>query len=247
MLSYYRFMADLPHPSPAKTVYHSKSEGHGWPEHCPPVRSASAYGWDVINPFDMHFIRDSSDLWTIKEAIEVESDVDLADGTTPHPQLNAWFWEKDQKRPHIITSNVYDKINHQVKISTYLYLQTDDDWMISIRSIPGDQRAWTTIEAIVEADWYWPAHPLHGVIELPLDKSVKEVIIKKGEPLFRLLPVLRSEFVADEMSDEQFANYFAQGQKWLAKNGKKVEGDDMLLTGVYAKQQDAAKFKVNPQ
>ena len=244
MLSYYRYMADLPYPVPGKTSYASELEGHGWPGHCPPIRSATAYGWDVINPFEMHFIRDGLGEWTLKEAVEVESDVDLPDGTTPHPQVNAWFWEKDQKRPHVISSNVYEEIRHQVKVSTYLYFQTDADWMISIRSIPNYKRAWTTIEAVIETDWYFPAHPLHGVIELPLENSVNEVLIKKGEPLFRIMPVLRSDFVAEEMNDQEFSKFFKEGQKWLAEKGKKVEGDDVLLTGVYAKEQAVAKFDV---
>ena len=247
MLSYYRYMADLPHPVSAKTSYEKDIEGHGWPEHCPPIRSATAYGWDVINPFEMHFIRDEFEHWMIKEAVEVESDVGLPDGTTPHPQINAWFWEKDQKRPHVITKNVFDKIKHQVKVSTYLYFQTEAEWMISIRSIPNLKRTWSTVEALVESDWYWPAHPLHGVIELPLDKSIKEVIIKEGEPLFRINPVLRSDFIAEEMSDEEFAEYFSRGQQWLLENGKKVEGDDVLLTGVYAKEQAAANFRVKSE
>lgn len=245
MLNYYRFMADLPHPAPARGVYRTGLEGQGWPEHCPPIRTASSYGWDVINPFDMHFIRENKN-WTLEETVEVKSDFDLPGGLVPHPQLNAWFWEKDQKRPHMIHENVYDKIKHQVKVSTFLYLQTEKDWLVCIRAIPGLERSWTAIEAIVETDWYWPAHPMHGVIELPRDPSIKEVEIKAGEPLFRLTPVHRSFFEAREMSDQQFSVFFEKGQTWLAENGKQIDGDDLMLTGVYAKQQKMAKFTVKP-
>ena len=245
-LSYYRYTADMPHPVPAKAVYRSGLQGQGWPEHCPPLRAASAYGWDVINPFRMRFFRGDNGYWDIEEAVEVISDVDLPNGMTPHPQINAWLWEKGQERPHVISPNVYEHIAHQVKVSTFLYLQTAPDWMISIRPIPGFERPWSALEAIVESDWYWPAHPLHGVIELPLDANVREVIIEEGEPLFRLSPVRRDTFEAKEMSDAQFSQYFDQGQRWLAEHGKQVEGDDVVLTGVYAKQQEAARFKVTP-
>jgi len=244
ILSYYRYMADLPHPKPAKAVYRSGLEGSGWPEHCPPIRAASAYGWDVINPFDMVFSRNEENRWGLDGAMEVHSDVDLPNGMTPHPQLNAWFWEKDQKRPHLISTHVYEHIAHQVKLSTFLYLKTKPNWMTWIRSIPGLDRPWKTVEAVVESDWYWPAHPLHGVIELPLDLNIQKVVIKAGEPLFRLVPVERLNTEAKEMSDANFAEYFEAGQTWLANYGKRVEGDDVMLTGVYAKQQQAPSFKV---
>jgi hypothetical protein len=246
VLNYYRYMADLPHPVPAKGVYRTGLQGQGWPEHCPPIRAASAYGWDVINPFEMVFIRDDDGQWSLEETLEVHSDVDLRSGMTPHPQQNAWFWEKGQMSPHVISDHVYEQVKNQVKVSTFLYLKTEKDWMISIRPIPGLKRPWSTLEAIVEADWYWPAHPLHGVIELPTEPSIKKVIIEEGEPLFRLLPVQRSTFEAREMSDDQFNTYFESGQAWLKENGKKVGHDHVLLTGVYAKQQEAAEFKVYP-
>jgi hypothetical protein len=246
MLWYYRYFADLPHPAPAKGVYRTGLEGQGWPEHCPPIRAAASYGWDVINPFQMKFVRDDSGQWDIDEAVEVTSDVDLSDGLTPHPQVNAWFWEKGQTRPHAISPDVYEQISHQVKVSTYLYLRTEKNWMTWIRPVPGIERPWSAVEAIVETDWYWPAHPLHGVIELPRDEAIREVVIEEGEPLFRLVPVHRATFEADEMTEEQFGEFFVAGQQWLAGHGKQAEGDDVMLSGVYAKQQKPAEFTVEP-
>jgi hypothetical protein len=38
-------------------------------------------------------------------------------------QQYAWFWEKGQTLPHVITDNVYEQIRNQVKVSTYLFLK----------------------------------------------------------------------------------------------------------------------------
>jgi len=139
MLEYYRFHADLPQLAAAKAVYTKREAGSGWPEHCPPIRAASSFGWDVINPFTMRFVRDSGGAWSIDEAVSVESDVDLGEGTSPHEQVNAWFWEKGQQRPHVITDNVYAQIRHQCKVSTYLYLRTEVGWPAFYAAKAGDR------------------------------------------------------------------------------------------------------------
>ena len=249
MLRYYRFHADLPHLAPARPVYSKPGAGSGWPSHCPPIRAASACGWDVINPFTMRFVRDADGRWDIEEAVEVRSDVELDGGAAPHPQLNAWFWEKGQQRPHVISDNVYAAIHHQCKVSTFLYLETEPGWMLWLRGVPGLSRAWSTMEAIIETDWYRPAHPWHGVIELPrIENSPRsEVVIEAGEPLFRLIPLHRAEYEAKEMSGLEFGEHFARGQQWLGQHGRDPVDGDVDITGTYARQQQAACFKVRPQ
>lgn len=252
MLQYFRFHAELPHPQPARPVYTRRGSGSGWPEHCPPIRAASAFGWDVINPFDMRFVRDEEGNWDIDEAVSVESDVDFGDDTSPHPQVNAWFWQKGQTRPHVISDHVYAAIRHQCKVSTYLYLHTEPGWMLAMRGIPfpgtGDERAWRIMDAVIETDWYFPAHPWHCVIELPRIETsdVSEVVIEAGEPLCRLVPVQRADFIATEMDNEAFGALYDQGQAWLAEHGKEPRGDDLDITGQYARQQEPASFTVQP-
>ncbi len=253
MLEYYRFHADLPHPRPAKPAYVKRGKGSGWPEHCPPIRAANAFGWDVINPFTMTFLRDKEGNWDIEEAVEVESDVEFDDGVTPHPQLNAWFWERSQQRPHVITDEVYAQIRHQVKVSTFLYLRTEADEMLLIKAAPATHaisppRAWSVIEAIIECDWYYPAHPWHGVIELPRieDSPIDRVVIDEGEPLFRLIPIARADYAAAEMSGEDFGVMFAEGQRWLSAHGREPESGEVKITGEFARQQKVSKFEVQP-
>ncbi|MBI1372644.1 MAG: hypothetical protein GC159_07765 [Phycisphaera sp.] len=251
MLNFYRFHADLPMPQPARPVYRKPESGTGWPDHCPPIRAAQAFGWDVINPFTMRFVRDADGAWDIDEAVEVPSDIDLGDGTTPHPQLNAWFWERDQKLPHVISPNVYPLIRHQCKISTYLYLHTEPGWMLIMTGVPNQRRDWRIVTSLIETDWYFPAHPWHTVIELPRieESDIAEVVIPESEPLCRLVPVQRADYPATEMKGETFGELFAEGQRWLKEHGKKstdetADADYLDITGQYAREQDNAKFTV---
>ena len=248
MLRYYRFHADLPHPVPAKAVYRKPGPGSGWPEHCPPIRAANAFGWDVINPFQMRFVRDGQGNWEIEEAVEVHSDVELGGGAMPHPQINAWFWEKSQQRPHVISDHVYLAIRHQCKVSTFLYLETEPGWLLWMRGLPHLKRSWSVLEAVIDTDWYKPAHPWHGVIELPRieDSPIDQVVIEEGEPIFRLVPVERVSYVAAEATGPEFGHFFEQGQQWLAQHGREPRDGDMDITGAYAKQQQPAEFIVTP-
>ncbi len=253
MLEYFRFHADLPHPQPARPVYAKRGKGSGWPEHCPPIRAANAFGWDIINPFTMKFIRDKDGNWDIEEAVEVESDIEFEGGMTPESQLNAWFWERNQKIPHVITDDVYQNVRHQVKISTFLYLRTEPGEMLLIKAVPATHastppRPWSVIEALVESDWYFPAHPWHGVIELPRieDSPIKKVVIPEGEPLFRLVPIARSQYEANEMSSDDFGDLFERGQQWLGQHGRESIKGEMNITGEFARQQELSRFDVNP-
>lgn len=253
MLRYYRFHADLPHPLPARPTYVKRESGSGWPEHCPPIRAANAYGWDVINAFDMVFIRDSDGEWDIEEAVEVHSDIDLDGGITPHPQQNAWFWEKGQSRPHVITDDVYAAIRHQVKVSTFLFLESDPDEMLLMTAVPdvAGSRPWKVVPAVIECDSYSPAHPWHAVLELPRIEErpdISRVVIKEGATICRLLPIQRSDYAAEEMSGHHFGALFQRSQTWLSMHGRDLgEDNDVDITGEYARQQKRARFKVIPE
>ncbi|CAE7239723.1 unnamed protein product [Symbiodinium microadriaticum] len=70
VLRYFRFHSELPHPVPARRSYVERRQGSGWPEQCPPMQAASAFGWDVINPFDIQF-DPGEDGWEIHSSVEV--------------------------------------------------------------------------------------------------------------------------------------------------------------------------------
>src|SRR3954454_3818097 len=123
MLHYFKFRQEFFDPQPAKDVYVKRGAGKGWPEECPPIRGANAFGFDLLANFDVTFIRKRDGDWRVEEDITAESDFDWhpqdhendsEDGDTGRPlsQQYAWFWEKGQKLPHVISDNVYAEINH---------------------------------------------------------------------------------------------------------------------------------------
>ncbi|HZL35361.1 MAG TPA: hypothetical protein VFC78_08630 [Tepidisphaeraceae bacterium] len=250
MLHYFRFRQDLLGPQPAKDAYIKRGVGKGWPEECPPIRAANGFGFDLPANFDLTFVQ-SRGKWRVEEDIVLSSDFGVAGSEdsefTPLSQQYAWFWEKGQKLPHVISDNVYEQIANQVKVSTFLFLQTDPNELLYFTDIPNLNRPWRAMTALVDADWYPASYPWHVVLEL--DRSEKRITIKKGEPLCRVFTVRRDTYFAREMSPADFDAFFARGQKWLATHGR-VEHENaehpghLDITRTYVRQQARAKFIV---
>ena len=255
MLHYFKFRQDLLDPVPARDVYVKRGPGKGWPEECPPIRAANAFGFDILANFDLTFVQNRG-RWEIKKDVIVESDFNYAgsdeesDGL-PLSQRYAWFWEKGQKIPHVISDNVYREISNQVKVSSFVFLQTDANEQLLMTDIPNLSRPWRAMTALIETDWYPASYPWHAVIEL--DRAEKRIIIKRGEPICRLVPVRRDAYFAKQMSPQSFDDFFDRGQRWLATHGKfehEAAGVDAAAKGVaditrtYVKQQVRSKFVV---
>src|SRR5947209_650856 len=110
MLHYFKFRQDLLDPQPGKDVYVKRGAGKGWPEECPPIRAANAFGFDLLANFDVTFIQGRGGTWRVEDDVVLDSDFDWAahDGAQesgegrPLTQQYAWFWEKGQKLPHAI-------------------------------------------------------------------------------------------------------------------------------------------------
>jgi len=246
MLHYYRFRQDLFSPVPAKEIYIKRGPGKGWPEECPPIRAANAFGFDVLANFDVTFMKSSKGEWRVAEDIVLQSDFDYATEESnqgqPLTQQYAWFWEKGQKLPHVISDPVYEVIRNQVKVSSFLFLKTDPNELLYITDVPNIERPWKPITALVDTDWYPASYPWHTVIEL--SPREKKITIHKGEPLCRMMPVRRDTYFASEMTPGDFDAFFARGQKWLATHGKFEHEGTMDITRTYVKQQMRAKFVV---
>jgi hypothetical protein len=263
MLHYFKFRQDLFDPVPARDIYLKRPAGKGWPEECPPIRAANGFGFDVLANFDVTFVRSrgrSGARWTVVKDRVIESDFDYAGSDdspgAPLVQQYAWFWERGQKIPHVITDNVYREIANQVKVSSFLFLQTDPNQLLLMTGVPNFQRAgWRAMTALIDTDWYPASYPWHAVIEL--DPTARRVTIRKGEPLCRLIPVRRDAYFAKQMSPQSFDDFFARGQKWLATHGKfehepaRSEGEPARkpagvadITRTYVKQQLRSKFIV---
>jgi hypothetical protein len=245
MLHYYKFRQDLFDPRPAHDVYIKRGKGRGWPEECPPIRAANGFGFDLIANFDVTFVQNRGQ-WRVRKDIVIESDFDWAATEDSHgkplSQQYAWFWERGQKLPHVISDNVYRQISNQVKISSFLFLRTDPNELLLFTDVPNMDRPWKSMTALVETDWYPASYPWHTVIEL--DRSEKRITIRKGEPLCRIIPLRRDTYFAAQMSQAQFSDFFAQGQQWLATHGRFEHEGTVDITRTYVKQQLRSRFVV---
>jgi hypothetical protein len=245
MLQYFKFRQDMLDPAPAKEVYVKRGAGRGWPEECPPIRAANSFGFDLLANFDVTFIQNRGQ-WRVKDDIVIDSDFNYAgsdesDGA-PLQQQYAWFWEKGQKLPHVISDNVYRIINNQVKISSFLFLKTDPNELLIMTNVPNVNRPWRSMTALIDTDWYPASYPWHTVIEL--SREEKSITIKKGEPLCRVIPLRRDTYFAGPMSPEGFDQFFARGQQWLATHGKSEHEGTIDITRTYVRQQIKSKFVV---
>lgn len=262
MLHYFKFRQELAAPAPARDVYLKRGAGKGWPEECPPVRAANAFGFDLLANFDVTFLRRRSGDWRVEDDLVIESDFDWTPETpaahdAPRPrvaldgdaptgrpltQQYAWFWERGQKLPHPITDNVYEQIKHQVKVSTYLFLKTDPNQLLLFTDVPNLPRPWRVVAALVDTDWYPASYPWHVVIELP--RTARRVTIRKGEPLCRVVPVHRDTYFAQQMTPLAFDDFFARGQRWLSTHGQVQHEGTVDITRTYVRQQVKSKFVV---
>jgi hypothetical protein len=253
MLHYFKFRAELFDPVPARDVYIKRGKGRGWPEECPPIRAANAFGFDLLANFDVTFVRKAG-RWEVTKDVVIESDFHYAaaDDSPGQPltQQYAWFWQKRQKLPHMISDNVFRQIRNQVKVSSFLYLQTDANELLMMTDVPNLNRPWRAMTALIDTDWYPASYPWHAVIEL--DPAARRVKIHKGEPLCRLIPVRRDSYFARAMSPRSFDEFFERGQQWLATHGKfeHERGPDATarniadITRTYVKQQMRSRFVV---
>ena len=250
MLHYFKFRDDLLAPVPAKDVYVKRGAGKGWAEECPPIRAANGFGFDLLANFNLTFVQSRGN-WRVQKDVVIESDFHFAGGEespgAPLMQQYAWFWEKGQKLPHPISDNVYAEIRNQVKVSSFLFLKSDPNELLYFTDVPNMNRPWRALTALIDADWYPASYPWHVVLEL--DRDAKKIVIAKGEPLCRVIPVRRDTYFAKEMAPGEFDDFFERGQRWLATHGRveheKPDGAGTLdITRTYVRQQVRSKFVV---
>lgn len=191
MLRYFKFHEHVFAPEPAKETYVERAPGKGWPEQCPPIRQANAFGWDILSAFDLAFVKDEDGGWGLEADHALECDFAPESGDDdeePAPYLTqhaAWFWDPEQRLPHPISPHVFEAIRHQVKVSSFLFLETDPGEVLLVTEVPNRPRPYRAVTALIETDWYPASYPWHGVLELsPAEDRIE---IPRGEPLFRLI------------------------------------------------------------
>lgn len=253
MLRFFKFRQELFGPVPAKDVYVKRATGRGWPEECPPIRAANAFGFDLLANFDVTFNQADDGTWSAEPDVELASDFDWSpDEETPGQPLTqrfCWFWQRGQTIPHEITDDVHDIIRNQVKVSSFLYLDTDQNELLSMGPMPNakpmHEAGWRTMAVVAETDWYPASSPWHVVLEL--DPSRRSVSLAKGEPIARIVPLRRDTYFAQPMSPGEFDSFFERSQRWLATHGRPHDdagqgGRD--ITRTYVKQQARSRFIV---
>jgi len=246
MLHYFKFRQELLAPRAAKEIYHKPGKGRGWPEECPPIRAANSFGFDILANFDVTFTQSRGGVWRAEPDVVIESDFDFA-GTNESPgaplsQQYAWFWQKGQKLPHVISDNVYEQIKNQVKVSSFLFLRTDSNELLMMTDVPNLSRPWRALSAVIDTDWYPASYPWHCVLEL--SPREKKITISKGEPICRIIPLRRDTYFAGPMSHGEFDDFFARGQRWLATHGQVQHEGTVDITRTYVKQQIRSRFVV---
>src|SRR5436305_2725472 len=109
MLHYFKFRQELFDPQAARDVYVKRGAGKGWPEHCPPIRAANSFGFDLLANFDVTFVQTRGN-WRVVKPVVIDSDFTWSSSKAREgsalTQEYAWFWEKGQKLPHVISDNV---------------------------------------------------------------------------------------------------------------------------------------------
>lgn len=245
MIHFFKFRQDLFAPRPARDVYIKRGPGKGWPEHCPPIRAANSFGFDLLANFDVTFLQTRGN-WRVAKDVVIESDFEYSTNHDspgkPLTQQYAWFWEKGQKIPHVISDNVYAEIKNQVKISSFLFMKTDANELLYMTDLPNQNRNFRVMSAVVDTDWYPASYPWHVVIEL--DSRQKKIVIKKGEAICRIIPVRRDTYFAAQMSQHEFDDFFESGQKWLATHGKIQPEGVVDITRTYVRQQIKSQFVI---
>lgn len=247
MLHFYKFRDELFGPVPAAEVYIKRGPGRGWPEECPPIRAANAFGFDVLANFDVTFTRRRDGTWKVEPDTVIESDFDWSpdDETPGRPlvQQYAWPWDKGQIVPHKISGNVYELIKNQVKLSSFLFLKTDPNELLYMTDIPNSERPWKATTALIDTDWYPASYPWHAVLDL--SPAEKKITIARGTPVCRIMPVRRDTYFAQPMSADDFDRLFQRSQKWLSVHGKPTDDPATLdITRTYSRQQLKSKFVV---
>ncbi|MGC4030848.1 MAG: hypothetical protein QM754_03745 [Tepidisphaeraceae bacterium] len=247
MLHFQKFRQELFGLVPGRDVYEKRGAGKGWPEECPPLRAANAFGYDILANFDVTFLKKRDGTWCVEEDIVIESDFDYSPHedaeVAPLSQQYAWFWAKGQTVPHPISDNVFEQIRNQVKVSSFLFLKTDPNELLLMTEVPNLWKPWRVWSAIVDTDWYPASYPWHAVLEL--NPKEKRIEIKKGDPLCRVIPVRRDTYFAGPMSPTGFDEFFERSQRWLSAHGKPTEDRTTLdITRTYVKQQARSKFIV---
>ena len=162
-------------------------------QYCEAVRQASAFGWYVYPPQDIHLLFDGKEIfqyednqwYPLKSVDFSNSFVDDWEGIAPK--------EHKENFPPFLTEFYVPGI---VQIWSGYFVQSAPGWSILVRS-PSNFDVRSSIscyEGIVETDEYQPA-PLFANVKCIATN--RELYISKDEPLFQVQPLRRETYTND--------------------------------------------------
>jgi hypothetical protein len=140
-----------------------------------------------------------------------------------------------------------------VKISSFLFLQTDANEQLLMTDIPNSIAPWRAMTALIETDWYPASLPWHARHRTRSQRTTH--YHQEGRATLPAHSGPRDAYFARQMSPQSFDDFFDRGQRWLATHGKfehESATDDLMttrtrvadITATYVKQQVRSKFVV---
>ena len=245
MLHYFKFRQDLFAPVPAKEVYIKRAPGQGWPEECPPIRAANAFGFDLLANFDVTFVQSAAiGEWrktSSLKAISITRQRGFARAAARASNMRG-SGRRGRSCRTSSADNVYDADSQpgegqQLSFSSRPIRTncSDDGCAESESALAGD-------DGLIDTDWYPASYPWHVCHRAGSPR--KRISIRKGEPICRVIPVRRDTYFAQQMSPADFDDFSARGQQWLATHGTFEHSPVADITKTYVRQQVKSKFAV---
>ena len=169
-------------------------------QYCEPVRTASAYGWNIFPPRDIRLLWDGVDIffhdedeWCSFSSIHLDADfVDYWDTHAPQDLQGC--------APPFLT-NIF--VPGVIQIWSGYLVSSAPDWSVLIGPIANvpESKSYACYEGIVETDVFQPC-PLF--INIRLLGTDREIFIPRDKPLFQVRPIRRDCYADSSLLHEEF-------------------------------------------
>jgi len=168
-------------------------------QYCEAVRTASAYGWYIFPPMDVHLRWDGVDVycsidgnWQQLLGIHVREFTEYWDSNAPTDL-------KGYAPPFVISLFVPGMI----QIWSGLLISTAKDWSVLVGPLSNfpQSKNYATFEGIIETDTFKPC-PLF--INMRLLTTNREILIPKSKPLFQVRPVRRECYAENALKHLEY-------------------------------------------
>ncbi|MFT5507901.1 MAG: hypothetical protein ACI89J_000970 [Hyphomicrobiaceae bacterium] len=164
-------------------------------QYCEPIRTASAYGWYVFPPDDIHLYWDGVDVYHRRDGEwELLSRTHFSSEFLNHWNEHAPESLEDFAPPYL--TSIF--VPGVVQIWSGLLLSAAADWSAIIGPVANMPQSphFFSYEGIVETDRFSP-WPLFTNVRLMT--TDREIVLPKSKPLFQVRPLLRQSYTERAM------------------------------------------------